>query len=136
MGTRAIIKFEGSDIVVYKHYDGYPRHQSSKGTYRWLSEFNMDFAKNRGDDPGYKVAQLLRDTIRKADEYPGLDPSLYTGWGVYVNKEGDDFDMWQEYEYILYKNGKVKVYETWNSDGKVKRRVKHISEPKQEEVEV
>ena len=98
MATRCMIKIEGVKYAkVYKHYDGYP-----DATLKWLSEFNKNFTKNRGDDPSYKFAQLLRSSIRDCSVYD-LDPSQYTGWGVF-----DFNDSWmEEYEYLLHKDGSV-----------------------------
>ena len=102
MGTRSTIKVEGQDKVkVYKHFDGYP-----KATLEWLEEFNKTFTKNRGDDPEYKFAQLLRSSIRDADKY-NLDASEFTGWGVV----GFDDSCGAEFKYILHKDGAV-TYET------------------------
>ena len=102
MGTRAIIRVEGVNYCeVYKHYDGYP-----EGTLPWLKSFNADFTAHRGDDVEYKMAQLLRSSIRDADKYP-LDKSDYTGWGVIPY--GSDYG--EEYRYTLRKDGSVDVEE-------------------------
>ena len=76
MGTAAVIRVEGSELEVYKHFDGYP-----EGTLPWLKSFNEDFSENRKNDPDYKMAQLLRDSVRSGDTF-NLDGSHYTGWGV------------------------------------------------------
>lgn len=77
MGTSAIIIVEGHDACkLYKHFDGNP-----DSTLPWLERFNKDFTDNRGDDPNYKMAQLLRSSARDCDDF-GLDDSLYTGWGL------------------------------------------------------
>jgi len=98
MATRCMIKIEGVNYAkVYKHWDGYP-----DATLEWLSEFNKNFTKNRGDDPSYKFAQLLRSSIRDCSQF-NLDPSQYTGWGVF-----DFNDSWmEEFEYLLHKDGSV-----------------------------
>lgn len=123
MGTRAIIRVAGIEYAeVYKHWDGYP-----EATLDWLQDFNADFKQNRGDDPEYKLAQLLRDSARgikevpdpykpgkTCDEHPrGLDPSKYTGWGVmpYKSRCG------QEFEYTLNADGSVTHRKVpWNMD--------------------
>ena len=98
MATRCTIIIEGIDLVkVYKHHDGYP-----EATLEWLQSFNEDFTKNRGDDPEYKIAQLLRSSARDSKKY-GLDPSEHTGWGV-IPKESD---AGEEFEYVLHKDGRV-----------------------------
>jgi hypothetical protein len=100
MATRATIKIEGVDYAkVYKHWDGDP-----ESTLPFLEKFNDDFAKNRGDDPEYKFAQLLRASVRLGKEF-SLDDSPYTGWGVLPF----DSDAGQAYEYTLLPDGKVKV---------------------------
>lgn len=102
MSTRATIKINGIMFAkVYKHYDGNP-----ESTLAWLKEFNEDFSKERGDDPEYKFAQLLRSSIRDAAFF-NLDDSKHTGWGVipYCMKYGAD------YEYTLHEDGKVTVQE-------------------------
>lgn len=97
MATRCTIKIEGINYAkVYKHWDGYP-----DATLKWLEEFNRNFVSNRGDDPEYKFAQLLRNSIRDCFIY-NLDPSQYTGWGVVAYDEDK-----QDYEYTLHKDGKV-----------------------------
>ena len=98
MATRATIKIEGfAAAKIYKHWDGYP-----EATLEWLETFNKDFAENRGIDPTYKFAQLLRSSTRDAEKFE-LDTSLYTGWGVVRYAE----DWGQEFEYTLHGNGKV-----------------------------
>jgi hypothetical protein len=98
MATRCTIKIEGINYAkVYKHWDGYP-----DATLKWLTEFNKNFTNNRGDDPNYKFAQLLRNSIRDCSVFD-LDPSQYTGWGVVPFDE-----HWgAEFEYTLHKDGSV-----------------------------
>ena len=98
MSTRATIRIEGFKIAkIYKHWDGYP-----EATLEWLENFNKEFTENRGIDPMYKFAQLLRSSVRDAEKF-NLDPSPYTGWGVVKVHE----DCGQEFEYMLHANGKV-----------------------------
>lgn len=99
MSTNAVIRIEGlKGLEVYKHWDGYP-----EATLPWLEDFNMRFSKNRGNDPEYKVASLLRDSVLSAKKY-GLDPSPYTGWGLYPRGS-----VSYEYKYILKLDGTVEV---------------------------
>lgn len=102
MGTRAVIRIEGFEVCqVYKHWDGYP-----KGTLPWLQKFNSEFSVQRGDDAEYKMAQLLRSSVRMQDEF-GLDSSTMTGWGVTAYDES-----WgEEFTYTLMNDGSVKVEE-------------------------
>lgn len=100
MGTRAVIRVEGIDFAqVYKHWDGYP-----SATLPWLKHFNQAFTKERGDDPHYKFAQLLRSSAFDGEQFE-LDKSRATGWGVMPYGE----DSWQEFIYVLLKGGAVAV---------------------------
>lgn len=100
MATRATIIVEGQPSVkAYKHWDGY-----EEATLPWLEEFNKTFTEERGDDPDYKLAQLLRSSAFDAKKY-SLDPSRNTGWGIVPIKA----DMWEEYEYHLHSDGRVSV---------------------------
>ena len=103
MGTRSVITVEGIEFVkLYKHWDGYP-----ESTLPWLESFNKDFSENRGDDPEYKIAQLVRSSARDAEKF-GLDDSLYTGWGLIpYNVYNNDI----EYIYHLKTDGTVTVTE-------------------------
>ena len=100
MATSALIRFQGLPFgaVVRVHWDG-------DRLAPWLIAFNKRFAHERGDDPTYKVAQLLRDSVRQADEYK-LDPSEFTGWAVMNGSESDDyFDV--QHVYTLRRDGEV-----------------------------
>lgn len=98
MSTSCTIKIEGITFAkIYKHWDGDP-----DSTLLWLETFNVDFATNRGIDPEYKFAQLLRSSTRDADMF-SLDDSKHTGWGVLPYTALVDID----YEYLLSNNGKV-----------------------------
>jgi len=103
MGTSAIIKVEGlglGDIGVYKHWDGFP-----DATMPWLEAFNKKFTEMRGDDPQYKIAQLLRSSARDSEEFD-LDASYSTGWGIV-----DTNQCAADYTYTLMRNGTVQVTE-------------------------
>ena len=106
MATRSIIRIEGHNSAVYKHWDGYP-----SATYPWLASFNDRFAKARGEDAVYKFAALLRSSIIDAEQYDlGTDP--FTGWGV-INKL-DESGMGAEYFYTLNHDGTVEVSKHYN----------------------
>ena len=96
MATRSTIKIDGVDYAkIYKHWDGYPSAMTE-----WLNSFNNQFNKERGNDPQYKFAQLLRFSEREGQRF-GLDMSKTTGWGVIPF----DCDYGAEYEYILTSDG-------------------------------
>ena len=97
MATRAIIIIPEAAAAVYKHWDGYP-----DATLPWLQAFNANFAANRGDDPDYKLAQLLRSSAFDAKAFD-LDDSRHTGWGVVPLGT----DMGQEFTYTLHPDGSV-----------------------------
>lgn len=109
MGTRCLIKVEGmKGVAVYKHWDGYP-----KGTLPWLKSFNKNFTKERGDDPEYKFAQLLRSSAFDCDKFH-LGNDKTTGWGVLPLKTNNEIPFDIAYVYILKKDGKVKTYRPRN----------------------
>ena len=92
MATRGTIKIEGINIAkINKHWDCNPNNML-----HWLNDFNNFFNKERGDDPHYKFAQLLRFSQREGTKY-NLDMSETTGWGVVEYEE----DLWADYEYTL-----------------------------------
>jgi len=92
MATRGTIKIEGINYAkIYKHLDCYPQ-----AMIEWLENFNNSFNKQRGDDPQYKFAQLLRSSQREGNIY-NLDMSETTGWGVVEY----DVDCGEDYEYTL-----------------------------------
>lgn len=97
MSTNAVIMVQGLDMVFYKHWDGYP-----EGTLPWLEKFNKYFTENRGYDPMYKFAQLIRSSYTMQEEFD-LDPSVVTGWGV----AKDIKDVSYDYLYILMEDGTV-----------------------------
>ncbi len=97
MGTSAKIKIENVQYAeLYKHWDGNP-----SSTLQWLEDFNKDFTLNRGEDPEYKFAQLVRSSTRDQEKY-NLDDSKYTGWGI-VAQDSIDTD----YTYTLMTDGTV-----------------------------
>ena len=108
MATRATIAVKGVDYVkIYKHFDGYP-----EGMIEWLTDFNDRFNKERGDDPQYKFAQLLRFSSKYSKKY-NLDESEYTGYGVVPI----DADCGEQYEYKLYNDGVI-VLDLYNKESK------------------
>ena len=98
MSTNAVIRVDGVGVELYKHWDGYP-----DSTLPWLEKFNKEFASQRGDDPPYKFAQLIRSSAFDADEFQ-LDQSRNTGWGVFT-KGSTHYD----FLYTLKADGTVEV---------------------------
>ena len=98
MSTNAMIRVEGVKYAeLYKHWDGYP-----DATLEWLVNFNEDFRINRGNDPSYKFAQLIRSSTK-------IDSSPYTGWGVYEFGAVAS----QQFEYFLRDDGSVEVLDVY-----------------------
>jgi len=98
MATRATIKIEGVKFAkVYKHWDGNP-----ESTLPWLEQFNKEFIEERGKDPEYQFAQLLRSSKKDEEEF-NLDKNDYTGWGVVPYNE----DCGEDFEYTLHSDGSV-----------------------------
>ena len=111
MSTRALITIKGCEHAIYKHCDGYP-----DGILPWLKPIVAAFHKERGDDPSYLLAQIVRQYVfsheNKADDTNRLLAFKFTGWGIV----GPNDDLGQEYEYeIDAKTGKIKVI-TINSE--------------------
>ena len=99
MSTNAYIQVEGTDIILYKHWDGYP-----SATLPWLLAFHHKFLEERGQDENYEAAQLVRSSVLMAEEFD-LDTSTVTGWGLSTGKiTGED-----KYEYLLCQNGTIKT---------------------------
>jgi len=129
MSTRCHIQVKEANgkiypIMIYKHSDGYP-----EGVLPFLKDFAEKFVKDRGDDPEYCVAQILRhwaiedneNCEKRIQEYkedakkegrtdawiPSNYARQYIGWGVCMQNEphGDI-----EYMYTVnLKNGKVRM---------------------------
>lgn len=71
MSTSAEIYFEGSETVIYKHWDGYP--EGPAGVVSWLAPFVAEFHTRRGYDPEYLPARLLMYLgAREAKEHERL----------------------------------------------------------------
>lgn len=96
MATRATIKIEWINFAkIYKHWDGYPEEMLKP-----LEKFNKAFKRNRGEDPEYKFAQLLRWSQELFE-----DDNRYTWWWV-IEKNAD---YGESYEYTLKLNWKVTI---------------------------
>lgn len=94
MSTRAQITVKGSGIYIYKHSDGYP-----EGVLLLLETVCREFREQRGNDPDYLLAQIIRrfaiDDERAYRERLATDPEMAkyydptrpTGWGVEKGRE-------------------------------------------------
>lgn len=112
MSTHAIIKVEGVNYTaLYKHSDGYPIN-----TLEWLKEFQANFQYHRGDDPEYRMAQLVRSS---ADDLMqgkyGLACSRYIGWGMVPY----GVNYGEEYRYTLHRNGDISWEEVSDSNNRI-----------------
>jgi len=108
MATRSIVTVTGTNIALYKHWDGYPTVKGKDSDWlKFLIAFNRMFAKQRGVDPSYKIAQLLRRTAHYEKRF-NLDESYYTGYGlIFYNKTTDKVVASEEYVYTLHDDGSV-----------------------------
>lgn len=99
--TSAIINVDGSNQSIYKHCDGYPSNLLP-----WLKQFNERFAKERGNDPEYKLASLLihatKEGLNEESPYAMDINDRFTGWGIYGKNE-----METDHIYTLHADGTV-----------------------------
>ena len=121
MSTRAQIKVQGSEIMIYKHSDGYPSEvlPTLVGTMKV-------FIRARGNEPDYALAQIMRAFARRdekrrqailADDEQKEWHSIYkephmTGWGLDCVVHGDIEYLYQ----VDLKKGRVIVNDLWNGD--------------------
>jgi len=121
MSTRAQIQVEGSEILIYKHCDGYP-----EGVIPILEPFAKEFLKARGHDPAYMTAQIVRafavnNFIHRANEawagkltglkskewpYYVENSKMYLGWGLDCEIHGDI-----EFLYKITADGHLEIHE-------------------------
>ena len=98
MGTRALIAIEGSDVVIYQHWDGNPEH-----TLPLLKSFVADFTAKRAFDAEYLTAYLI---YRLKDIQDASDETA--GFGVMANTcASDNSDI--EFTYVIYDTGHIEV---------------------------
>ena len=131
MSTRSQIKVRGSEVMLYKHSDGYPEE-----TLPTLGETMKRFIKERGNEPDYALAQIMRAFARRdeqrrkewlkeikdnPDKYSEYMLETYskprmTGWGIDTIRHGDI-----EYLYhIDLIEGKIEVERiNWDSDDEI-----------------
>jgi len=100
MSTHAVIRVEGSNVALFKHWDGYPEN-----TLPWLKKFNKDSVKFfPAMYPDHKVAELIRSTVTSAKKYT-LSKS---GWAVLIAPPEQGFhEIDAEFIYELKTDGSV-----------------------------
>ena len=93
MSTSAQIRVKGSDVLIYKHYDGYP-----SDVLPVLKDILSRYIKERGPrDYEYATAQIMRKFAREDEERRkqfedndfGADKPRLTGWGLGTRLHGD-----------------------------------------------
>ena len=138
MSTRAQIKVQGSEIMIYKHSDGYPSEVLPT-----LVDIMKTFIRARGNEPDYALAQIMRAFARRDEqrrkerlketkmalkkweddkespEYNSFKmwEEMYseqsmTGWGLDCTAHGDIEYLYQ----VDLKKGRVIVNDLWNGD--------------------
>ena len=120
MSTRTNIVVKGNNSVIYKHSDGYPEY-----ILPIIVPFLRVFKNNRGNDPEYCIASIIREFTRQeiitsSDWYKQIDRNsdeipreFCFGYGVSEHIHGDI-----DYLYIvdLKNDGWVDVYEVGAND--------------------
>ena len=124
MSTRSQIKVKGSEIMIYKHSDGYP-----EGVMPTLKEIVKTFADKRGNEPDYALAQIMRAYARRdeekrqailADDEQEAWHDIYkeprmTGWGLDCIQHGDI-----EYLYeVDLEERTITIYDLWEGTEEV-----------------
>ena len=104
MSTSCYIRVKGSDLVIYKHWDGYPAEtifQLDKMYIEYKDEF-LSVEKNQAlllilvylnDITDIKLNKMLSST---SIQY--VSNTDFTGWGLYKSQ---DCDSMVEYEYTM-----------------------------------
>lgn len=121
MSTRCQTGFEGGDVLVYRHSDGYPTSQLPL-----LSRFVNTFMKSRGFDSEYMAARLCAaiarvwGTVGPEGQSKSQSKSEYK-YGEFLSlgvdtKFHDDI----EWFYFVKKNGDIEVYAAsmWDHSGR------------------
>lgn len=100
-------------VKIYKHSDGYP-----SGVLPWLEPFARAFAADRGPDPEYMVAQIIRNqALADLDDFTGIEGSSFdprhqfTGWGACPYWHGDI-----EYFYKVFPGGRVECWQVGSGE--------------------
>lgn len=93
MSTRCQVLVEGSDVVIYRHSDGYPEEKA--GVLASLLPLVKDFMASRGADPFYLTAHIIARFIQehfewfeafkkeaRNQDHPPYDEHKWLGYGV------------------------------------------------------
>jgi hypothetical protein len=97
MSTRCQILVQDSDVILYRHCDGYP--DGEHGVMALLRPLVLSFLKHRGFDPSYMSAQIVAAHIEKTRN----GPTDFLGCGVEAYKNGQlHGDI--EFLYVVTKN--------------------------------
>jgi hypothetical protein len=90
MSTRCQIIVQGSDVVLYRHSDGYP--DDEHGVLAALKKIVKPFLKPRGWDTDYMPAQIIASMI--AANHASLDAT--------AKEKLDRKDSYEQYKYLSY----------------------------------
>ena len=115
MSTRCQIIVKGSDVVVYRHSDGYP--DGKHGVVAALKKIVMPFLKHRGLDTCYLPAHIVAGMIAehkqdmdklirlaeregRHDYVSSYEQSKYLGFGVEAYNEANDNALHGDIEFL------------------------------------
>jgi hypothetical protein len=124
MSTRCQILVEGSDVLVYRHSDGYP--DGPHGVLKALKPIVANFIKWRGFDECYMPAHIssalivehqkwcdmaIRRCKREGQDYRHYESAKYLGHGLdgYNAETGAGLHGDIEFLYVVKKNGTIEV---------------------------
>lgn len=121
MSTRCHILVKDSNVLIYRHSDGYP--DSEHGVLALLKPLVKDFNKIRGFDPFFLSAQITHSLItnyQKNIPKESFDNYKYLNIGI----EPYDGTLHSDIAFFYYITGKyIKVYtpteEFWNSPNRL-----------------
>jgi len=119
MATRGQIGVKGSDVLIYKHWDCYPEE-----TLPTLKDTVGVFYEERGNDPEYCVAQIVRAYARRDEErrkerkeraekgeqrvMGNYESPSMTGWGLRCKHVAPDIEY---FYWVDLEEPAIEVYE-------------------------
>jgi len=116
MSTRCQIVVEGSNVVIYRHGDGYP--EGKNGVVAALKKIVPQFVAARGFDEVYMPAHIVSSMIVDHHKTFGADsPYHFLGFGIegYENpNSGFALHGDIEFLYVVKKNGTIEVRSCFN----------------------